>query len=316
MRATVIRMIHPFCRALARAVRMTCGAETEVREMDVDVDGVRRSVTVVGEPGGDRPRGLLLVFHGSRQDGAGHRKFTGGAYERLTERGMVVAYLDGYRGNWNDARLESRFPARVEGMDDVGFTRAVIERLVSTRGVDPRRVVALGYSNGGQMVMRIAHEAPDLLAGAVVIAATMPAEENFLLPATPPASLPLVLVHGTKDPISHYAGGQMAPWARKMFKVGGRSLSMPETAAYFAARNGITAGPTRTAVPRDERSPRRTSVERTAYEQDGRDPVVLYVVHGGGHTVPGPRRAPFVLGATSADVLVTDLVAEVGALVS
>ncbi len=278
--------------------------------MDVDVDGVRRSATVVGAPGGDGARGLVLVFHGSRQDGAGHRKFTGRAYDRLTERGMVVAYLDGYRGNWNDARRESRFPARLEGVDDVGFARAMIERLVVTHGVDRRRVLVVGYSNGGQMAMRIAHEAPDLIAGAVVIAATMPAPENFLLPATVPVSAPMVLVHGTKDPIARYHGGEMSGWAQKMFKVGGRSLSMPESAAYFAGRNGITAEPTCAVVPRRGRSPRRTWVERTAYEQDGRDPVVLYTVHGGGHTVPGPRRAPFVLGATSTDVVVADLVGE------
>lgn len=80
-----------------------------------------------------------------------------------------MVYLDGYRGNWNDARKESFFPARTANVDDVAFTRAVIEKLGA------RKVFfAVGYSNGGQMVMRLIHEAPGLLGGAMIIAATLP----------------------------------------------------------------------------------------------------------------------------------------------
>ena len=42
--------------------------------------------------------------------------------------------------------------------------------------------------------------------------------------------------------------------------------------------------------------------------QDGHPPVVLYTIHGGGHTIPGPRKAPFVLGRTSSDVNTADLI--------
>jgi polyhydroxybutyrate depolymerase len=55
---------------------------------------------------------------------------------------------------------------------------------------------------------------------------------------------------------------------------------------------------------------REPRVERTAYRQDGRAPVTLYTVVGGGHTVPGPARVPFVLGRTSHDLDAADLVAE------
>jgi polyhydroxybutyrate depolymerase len=36
--------------------------------------------------------------------------------------------------------------------------------------------------------------------------------------------------------------------------------------------------------------------------------VTLYTVHGGGHTIPGPRKAPAVLGRTNQDVNTADLV--------
>ena len=280
--------------------------------MNVDVDGVSRSVTVVGEPGGEGTRALVLVFHGSRQDGPGHRAFTGKAYDALAQQGAVVAYLDGYRGNWNDARRLSAFPARLAGIDDTGFARAVVDALVASHGVDRQRVFAVGYSNGGQMVLRLVHEAPGLLAGAAVIAATMPEPEDFLVPDGPgPAvPLPVLLVHGAKDRIAPYQGGEMSRWARAVFKVGGSMRSAPETAAYFAHRNGITAEPARTTVSGPHRGWRRTWVERTRHAQDGLAPVDLYTVHGGGHTVPGPRSAPFVLGATNHDVSAAELVSE------
>jgi polyhydroxybutyrate depolymerase len=275
----------------------------------VEVGGRSRTYTVVGPADGMPSRDLILVYHGSRQTGAKHRKFTGNTFDRLADGGTaVVVYLDGYRGNWNDARRESSFPARTENIDDVGFTRAVIEKLAAGHRIDPGRVFAVGYSNGGQMVMRLAHEAPELIAGAAVIAATMPAPEDFLAAGAPPAPMPVLLVHGTKDPIIGYAGGELSWWVRTLFKVSGRSLSMPETAAYFAARNGITGEPADTTLPRRAGSAGGTSIERTDYRQQGRPPVTLYTVHGGGHTIPGPRKAPAVLGRTNQDVNTADLV--------
>ena len=106
--------------------------------------GRTRSFTVVGDADGPENRPLVLVFHGSKQDGEVHRRFTGGALDRLAADGRaVVVYLDGYRGNWNDARAESSFPARQEQIDDVAFARAVIESVVRTHRVDPGAVVGV-----------------------------------------------------------------------------------------------------------------------------------------------------------------------------
>jgi polyhydroxybutyrate depolymerase len=279
----------------------------------VKVAGRSRTYTVVGPKGGPASRDLILIFHGSRQTGDVHREFTGRAFDALADSGAaVVAYLDGYKGNWNDARRESSFPARKENVDDIGFTRAVIQELADSYKIDTSRVFAVGYSNGGQMVMRLVHEMTELIAGAAVVAATMPEPENFLLPQPPhaPAPIPVLLIHGTKDPIVSYEGGAMRWWVRTMFRVGGRALSMPQTARYFAARNGITSEPVSTTLPNRAGLPATTSVERTDYRQQGRPPVVLYTVHGGGHTIPGPAKAPAMLGKTNHDISTADLVAD------
>lgn len=257
----------------------------------IDVAGRARTFTLVTPPGGEFER-LLLVFHGSTQRGAVFRSFTGNAFD--TVPGTAVAYLDGFRGNWNDARKGSRFPARVHDVDDVAFAEAVVA--AKGRGLP---VYAAGYSNGGGMVIRLLHERPDLIEGGAVIAAQQPTPENFLVPGLPVVPRPVVLFHGTKDRIVPYGGGEMAAWARFAFRVGGGMLSAPETAAYFAGRNGITAPPLVTELPSKGG---RTRVSRTDYRQDGHAPVTLYTVHGGGHTVPGPTASPVLMGRTATDV--------------
>ncbi|MFE0358088.1 alpha/beta hydrolase family esterase [Streptomyces nigra] len=275
----------------------------------VAVGEATRTFTLVGTAAPGEARPLILVFHGSGQTGDKHRAFTGGVFDALAARGALVAYLDGYRGNWNDARRESRFPARRADIDDLGFVRAVIATYASERRIDPSRVYAVGYSNGGQMVIRLAHETPGLLAGATVIAATMPAPENFLAGQAPRASLPVLLIHGTKDPIVSYQGGTMNWALRTIFAVGGSSWSATRTARYFAERNGITGEPTTTRLPKKITAD-PTEVERTTYETEGFPPVALYTIHRGGHTVPGPSAAPALVGKTSRQIDTADLITQ------
>ena len=274
----------------------------------VNVGDADRTYTVVGDQDASHRRALVLMFHGSKQDGEVHRQFTGRSFDALAGSGAaVVAYLDGYKGNWNDARRESYFPARLDDVDDVGFVRAVVSEIEGSHHIDPDRVFAVGYSNGGQMVMRLVHELPGLLAGAAVLSATMPAPESFVAPTAAEARpLPVLLVHGTRDPIAPYDGGTMRWWARRLFKVGGASLSMPATAEYFARRNGITTTPSSSRLPRGAGASGTTWVEQTDYRDAGKPMVRLLTLHDAGHTIPGPRKAPFVLGRTNQDISAAD----------
>jgi len=268
----------------------------------IDVAGRHRTYTLAEPPGAGPRSGLVLVFHGSNQTGEKFRAFTGNSFDSLAAAGgAVVAYLDGYKGHWNDARAASSFAARTENVDDVAFAEAMISKFQVTHQGGIPDVHAIGFSNGGQMVIRLVHQVPGLLTGAAVISATQPAPDNFLLAAAPPTALPVLLAHGTGDPIVAYEGGQMSWWARTVFRVGGNSLSAPQTAAYFAARNAITESPAVINLPKREKWG-RTSVTRTDYRQDGKAPVTLYTVHAGGHTIPGPRKAPFLLGRTTRDL--------------
>ncbi len=270
---------------------MSSAPGVPVQHDAVTVDGRRRTFTVLGAPEGPESRRLVLVFHGSKQSADVHRRFTGDALAPLVAQGdAVVAYLDGYRGNWNDARLESSFPARRRGMDDVAFARAVVERVTATHRLAGDPAVMVGYSNGGQMVLRLVHQAPELVAAAVVVAAAMPTPDDLVagIAGAGGAPIPMAFVHGTRDRIVPFDGGAMSRWAQAFFRVGGRTLSAPDTAAHFAARHGIRAAPTTETVPAGPASDGRTQVVRTTYRQEGIPPVVLHAVRGGGHTIPGP----------------------------
>lgn len=269
-------------------------------------------MTVVGDPHSAHPRDLVLVLHGSKQTGDVHRRFTGHAFDAMADSGAaVVVYLDGHQKNWNDARKDSFFPARTDDVDDVGLVRRVVEDLQQSFGIDPNRVFVVGYSNGGQMVLRLINEVPELIAGAAVIAATMPAPENFLLPVGEAGSkpLPVLLIHGTKDPIVSYRGGSMNRFLRRVFRAGGPMWSAERTAEHLARRNGIVGDASVAPLVRAGR-PARTWVEQTEYSQEGAPPVRLLTIHGGGHTVPGPKKAPFVLGATEQRVSAAEAVAD------
>jgi polyhydroxybutyrate depolymerase len=155
---------------------------------------------------------LLLVFHGSNQTGEKMRAFSGNVFDELVlEHDVVVVYPDGYKGHWNDARLSSKFPTRKAGIDDVAFTKALINEIRVKHDIDAKKVYLAGYSNGGQMVIRLIHEWPYPFAGAAIIATTQPVATNFLA-VSKETSLPILLIHGTSDPIVPYNGGMASLW--------------------------------------------------------------------------------------------------------
>ncbi|MDP9028295.1 MAG: hypothetical protein M3N46_12245 [Actinomycetota bacterium] len=257
-----------------------------------------------------RGRALLIVLHGSNQTGEGVRAFSANGFDRFAESGAaVVVYPDGVARHWNDARTSIDFTTRKLGVDDVEFLAALIERLARIDGIDRARVYLAGFSNGAAMTIRMALQRPELLAGAAIIAATMPTPENLLPIVASARPLPVVLVHGTSDPLVPYEGGMASLWGLKPRGVG---LSAPATAAYFAERNGITNEPSRELQPPIIGS--EPTVEVTAYRQNGLPEVRLYTVRGGGHVIPGPHRAPIVLGHSTRELVAADVIGEFFAL--
>lgn len=273
---------------------------------EIEVQRRTRTYLVVRRPGPVVGGPLVLALHGSNQDGATLRRFAGFGFDRYaSDGGATVLYLDGYRRNWNDARRHSDFAARRDGVDDVAFVTALADRFIAAGEADADRVYAVGFSAGGSMVLRLVLEIPERLAGAAVLSAVQPVPDNLIPVEGRPHPVPMVFFHGLADPLVPHAGGMASLWG---FRPRGLGLSAHETAAYYAARNGISTDPVVHPLPRAAGSD-PTSIERLEYRQAGHDPVVLYSVAGGGHVVPGPKRAPRIMGRTSTRL---DAPAEIG----
>jgi polyhydroxybutyrate depolymerase len=277
---------------LAALAALAAAPSMAAERRSIPVGGLERSYWVHRPPPAARPTttgpgGLVIVLHGSGGDGRSMREMFGRRLEAFTNRaGFHVVYPDGYERHWNDCRRSATYAANVRDVDDPAFLRAIID-VMRREGVDPRRVFVAGFSNGGQMVFRLALEDAATYAGFAAIAASLPAPANSDCPVGN-AAAPIVLFAGTADPVNPFGGG--------LVRVGsdisrGDVLSAEYTAAWFARRAGHVEPAVQRELPdRDPGDGSRASV--LEWLATGHAPVALYVLEGAGHTIPGTPAAP------------------------
>lgn len=241
---------------------------------------------------------LLLFFHGSLQSASIIRRFSAGTFDALADRhGMIVAFPNGVEGHFNDARATLPAAARTLGIDDVAFTRDIADTLRVEYGIG--RVFACGFSNGGQMVIRLLFDAPGMLDGAAIFASTMGKGSNHA-PSNPDSSYqptPVLMIHGTGDPLAPYTGGTAGLDSQR---TRGVVTSAPSTATRFAQLNGAS-GPVRTRAFSD------TVIDRWQHA-DGSMPVELWTVEGMGHLVPSGNDVNPRLGKNTRSFLAANAV--------
>ena len=260
--------------------------------------GRARGYLVVAPPGLKPGAPLLLVLHGSLMNGPQMRSMLGPRLERLARaQGAIVVYPSGVEGHFNEGRLMATTSARTLNIDDVGFIRAIVDALASEHQIDRQRVYAFGYSNGGAMVLRLAAEAPELVAGVIASCAQVPTPDNMDW-KTQDGRTAVVLLAGTEDAIVPYDGGRVT-----IFGLGNRGtvLSAPASARWFAQRNGLDGEPATDTIRRIGDTPVR--------QQDWGAParVRLVTMQGSGHTVPQTDyRFPRFVGAGVADDSILD----------
>jgi polyhydroxybutyrate depolymerase len=265
-----------------------------VETATLDIDGRPRHYAVFTPSRLQPGASVLVVFHPSQSNGIDMRRIVGAALERIAERdNVVVVYPDGWEGHFNDCRREASYSARKLNVDDVGFVRRIVDRLVEQQGIDPKRVHAIGYSNGGHMALRLALEAPHLVRGVVAIAANLPAADNMDCRIAPSLARFIGLVEGTRDPINPYGGGRVTLFG---FGDRGKVLSAQASAEWFAEALGLVGGEPRIFGQASGLSARQQDwISATGH-------VRLLTIGGGGHTVPqAGYRSQRILGRTYRD---------------
>ncbi len=277
--------------------------EAAIPNGSVRVGDLDRTYLYYAPPKLPRNAPLVFVLHGWGSSSQEIREYTAYQFEVLAiQKGFVVVYPNGVTPNgveasWNDCRKTLPFGAREQNVDDVAFVRALIERFRADYGINPSRVFATGYSNGGLLAFRLALELPDQISAIAAAASSLPVEEENICRASG-KPVPALIMNGTEDPFLPYQGGLHGMWGDAM------SAFRPTlaTAEYFAKLNGQTSAPKTTRLPHKDASD-PTSVDRTVWSDAGKPEVVLVTINGGGHVLPQSKSTwPPQAGRVTSDI--------------
>jgi polyhydroxybutyrate depolymerase len=231
---------------------------------------------------GSRSSPLVLALHG----GGGGRLYQGdddnyGLITKSEQAGFIAVFPNGVSrlasgmlATWNAGNCCAQ--ARDRDVDDVGFLRAVIDDVGHRANVDPRRVFAIGMSNGAMMAYRLACEAPDVIHGIMAVAGT-----DNTKSCRPKRPVPVLHIHARNDDRVLYNGGAGDKF--RSAELVTNFVSVPDSIAKWVE------------LDRAEPQARRVLDVAGAYcerhdARRGGAPVELCVTETGGHSWPGAQK--------------------------
>lgn len=241
-----------------------------------------------------RPTPLVISFHAAALWPSTQQEVS--QWNRLAdEHGFLVVYPSGttLAGSGSGA-----LPFRVwllrpeENVEaNVGFVSDLIDELAAAYNIDPLRIYANGFSNGGAMAFALSCRLADRIAAVGTVSAAQDQQPWSWCGDAQPT--PFINFHGTDD---------LVPLE------GGRVFASPDPfpdvatwTASWAQRNHCAPIPSQSAATEDV-----TRLEYTACADDAA--VVLYRIGGGGHTWPGGKPLPkWLVGPTSRSIDATRL---------
>ncbi len=275
-----------FCLLLTLLARAAWSLAPGDYRFDLDHDGRQRSylVHVPPQAADGRPLPAIVNFHGGGGSAAAHERFSGmdGAADR---HGFIAVYpngsgrLPGRLLTWNAGNCCGY--AQQQGIDDIGFSAAVLDDLASRMPVDARRIYVTGMSNGGMMAHRLAEGLPERIAAAAPVAGTH-------VPGGPAAAraVPILHIHSIDDPRALYAGGLGPPFPFTQNRIPHQAVE--ETLAAWAARDRCAAAPTQAERRTGTGGDAGVTATRLVWSgcRDGAE-VSLWKLTGAGHVWPG-----------------------------
>jgi polyhydroxybutyrate depolymerase len=217
------------------------------------------------------PLPLVLAFHGGMGSGAAFAAKTG-FNEIADQHAFAVAYPNSL-GLWDDGR-----PTTHLRQGDLDFVDGLTEHLLRNPYIDRRRVYAVGASNGGMFVMRLACERCERFAAFATALACAPVQMTQKSAFGPP--VPMLIMNGTRDLFMPYWGGEIPRGQR--YGAGGTVIGAEETLELWRRRNRCGQAVISTLGSKDAFG--GVSVEQYVYapRQDGKE-LWFVKIKGGGH---------------------------------
>lgn len=272
-----IPAIRLFVHSLCLAALAGFATLATARADSIVSGGIARSYEIFRPSSQRGPVPAVILLHGAGGTGAQLERFTD--FDRVAAAaGIVAIYPQGVGHNWNDHRgVGAQSTA-----DDRQFLLDVIGALAVKGVVDPHHVYIAGISNGGLMALDMACNYADRIAGAGIVAGSLPVGYR----CAPARALPVIFFHGTEDKFIPFAGGRIAG---QFSADHGSVVSAQETISVFAQANGCRTRDSRD-LP-DPVPPDGTHV--TIYRYGDCAPggaLESVVIEGGGHSWPGARQ--------------------------
>lgn len=266
------------------------------------VDGQDRNYLVHIPPKYDpmKPTPVVLAFHGGGANASNMVAFSG-LNKKSDEVGFIVIYPSG------TGRLEKVLTfnagnccsyAMNNKINDVDFTRKILDDIAKVANIDPKRVFATGMSNGGIMAYLLASELSDRIAAIGPVSGPM-----GTVNCKPKRPVSVIHFHGTADENAPFQGGKGKGQSGTDF------YSVEHSINAWVKANGCKSDPIVSMLP--EKVKDGTSVVRKTYGsgKDGSE-VVLIEIKGGGHTWPGQEPRLKVLGKSTKNISANDLMWE------
>jgi polyhydroxybutyrate depolymerase len=285
---------------LLLADRLPQGAGDYTRTLQVEGQPRRYLVHVPPRYDPGTPMPVVLAFHGGGAN-AGNMVAFSGLNETADKAGFIVAYPEG------SGRLERMLTfnagnccgqAAAGNVDDVEFTRQLLDDLQTVANVDRRRIFATGMSNGAMMAYRVAAELSDRIAAIAPVSGPMGTET-----CRPSRPVSVMHFHGDADEFAPFAGGRgRGPSGTDFF-------SVDHSIKAWVAANGCDTQTLTTRLADRERDGTTVRQIRYGSGRDGAE-VVLVIIEGGGHTWPGREPRMRSLGAATRDISANDMMWE------
>lgn len=155
---------------------------------------------------------LVVMLHGMGGTAMNSHKETSWSSKAEAEM-FIVAYPEATRPDpksppslrnnpqaWNDG--SGRFHASERDIDDVGFIRAMLDRITADYNIDSKRIYVAGFSNGASMTFRVGAELTNRIAAISPNAGACWTKELKLS-----GGLSLCYITGTSDTLNPIDGG-------------------------------------------------------------------------------------------------------------